>query len=263
MTGMLDSWSAPHQQGEPFYGRSNWTDRPTTVHLKPEDHRAGTVAARPPLFAGILPEDYTRIAGAARVKEFARGDMLYIGGDSVSQVLLLTSGFAKISQFGLSGMEVILRLSVPGDVLGAMGLFTTGLHFTTAQAFRNCRALVWDAPTFRALVTRYPVLHQNMVKILSEDLLELQERFREVATERVAPRVARQLVRVLSRIGRSVNGAVEVSLTREELAQMTGTTLFSVSRLLSAWEERGLVKPRREGVTICDVPSLRMVAEEG
>jgi CRP/FNR family transcriptional regulator, nitrogen oxide reductase regulator len=262
MTVMLDNWSTPYQQGEPFYGRSNWTDRSTTVPLKHGDNRAGAVAARPPLFSGILAEDYARIAAAARVKEFVRGEMLYIGGDSVSQVLLLTSGFAKISQFGLSGMEVILRLSVPGDVLGAMGLFTTGLHFTTAQAFRMCRALVWDAPTFRALVTRYPVLHQNMVKILSEDLLELQERFREVATERVAPRVARQLVRLLKRIGRSVNGAVEVSLTREELAQMTGTTLFTVSRLLSAWEERGMVKPRREGVTICDVPLLRAMSEE-
>jgi CRP-like cAMP-binding protein len=70
------------------------------------------------------------------------------------------------------------------------------------------------------------------------------------------------LVRLLKRIGRSVNGAVEVSLTREELAQMTGTTLFTVSRLLSAWEERGMVKPRREGVTICDVPLLRAMSEE-
>jgi CRP-like cAMP-binding protein len=263
MTGMLDNWSAPYQQGEPFYDRSKWTDRSTTVQLKHGDNVAGKVAVRPPLFSGILPEDYARIAAAARVKEFARGEMIYIGGDSVSQVLLLTSGFAKISQFGLGGAEVILRLSVPGDVLGAMGLFTTGLHFTTAQAFRLCRALVWDAPTFKTLVARYPVLHQNMVKILSEDLLELQERFREVATERVAPRVARQLVRLLKRIGRSVNGAVEVSLTREELAQMTGTTLFTVSRLLSAWEERGMVKPRREGVTICDLPLLRAVSEEG
>src|ERR1035441_4676809 len=203
---MLDNWSTPYQQGEPFHGRSNWTDRSTTVHPRQGDSRAGTAAARPPLFSGILSEDYARIAAAARVKEFARGEMLYIGGDSVSQVLLLTSGFAKISQFGLSGMEVILRLSVPGDVLGAMDLFTTGLHFTTAQAFRMCRALVWDAPTFRALVARYPVLHQNMVRILSEDLLRIQERFREVATERVAPRVARQLVRLLNRIDRERTG---------------------------------------------------------
>jgi CRP-like cAMP-binding protein len=259
---MTDNWSTPQQQGEPFHGRPNWADRSTAVHLKQGDNQLETAGTRPPLFSGILPEDYSRIASSARVKEFERGEMLYVGGDSVQQVLLLTSGFAKISQFGLSGTEVILRLSVPGDVLGAMGLFTTGLHFTTCQAFRSCRALVWDASTFKALVTRYPVLHQNMVRILSEDLLELQERFREVATERVGPRVARQLVRLLKRIGRSVNGAVEVSLTREELAQMTGTTLFTVSRLLSAWEALGMVRPRREAVTICNVQSLRAMAEE-
>jgi len=260
---MMQNWSSPYPQGEPFYDRPSAADHPTTVHLKQGDNRAGMVAARPSLFSGILPADYSRISAAARVKEFQRGEMLYIGGDSVQHVMLLTSGFVKISQFGLSGTEVILRFSVPGDVLGAMGLFTTGRHCTTARAFRLCRALVWDAPTFKSLLARYPVLHQEMVRIISEDLVELEERFREVATERVAPRVARQLVRLLKRIGRTVNGGVEVCLTREDLAQMTGTTLFSVSRLLSAWEERGIAMPRREAVMIRDVQALHAIAEEG
>ena len=220
------------------------------------------VEDRPPLFSGILPGDYTGISAAARVKEFARGEMVYIEGDSVQQVLLLTSGIVKITQLGLNGTEVILRLGVPGDVLPAMDLFSTGRHCTTAQAFRLCRALVWDAPVFKALVERFPVLHQNMVRILGGYLLELEERFREVATERVGPRVARQVVRLLEKIGRPVNGEVEIGLSREELAQMTGTTLFTVSRLLSAWEARGMVRPRREAVTICDVQSLRAMSEE-
>ncbi|MDE3160449.1 MAG: winged helix-turn-helix domain-containing protein, partial [Acidobacteriota bacterium] len=62
--------------------------------------------------------------------------------------------------------------------------------------------------------------------------------------------------------GRPAEGAIEVGLSREELAQMTGTTLFTVSRLFSAWEARGLVKPRREAVTICDVQALRAIAKE-
>ena len=202
-----------------------------------------------------------RIAAAARVKEFSRGEVLYLEGDSVRQVLLLTSGVVKINKLGLSGMEVILRLGVPGDVLGALGLFSTGSHCTSAQAFRQCRALVWDASAFKALVERFPVLHQNMARILGEHLLELEERFREVATERVGPRVARQVVRLMEQIGQSVDGAVEIGLSREELAQMTGTTLFTVSRLLSAWEARGIVRPRREAVAICDVPSLRAIAK--
>jgi CRP-like cAMP-binding protein len=217
---------------------------------------------RSPLFSGVLPEDYNKILAGAHVKDLARGDKLYLEGDSVQQVLILTSGFAKVTQLGLSGAEVILRFGVPGDVLGAVELFSTGRHCTTAQAFRSCRALVWDARAFKAVVESFPVLHQNMVRILVRHLLELEERFREVATERVGLRVARQVVRLLETIGQPVGSAIEIVLSREELAQMTGTTLFTVSRLLSAWEGRGLVRPRREAMTICDVPSLRAICEE-
>jgi hypothetical protein len=63
----------------------------------------------------------------------------------------------------------------------------------------------------------------------------------------------------MAQIGQPVDGAVEIGLSREELAQMTGTTLFTVSRLLSAWEARGMVRPRREAVTIFDVQSLRAI----
>jgi CRP-like cAMP-binding protein len=261
MMFISENWNDSYQKREPVSSRSNGADYSSIVHRKNGDNPAATVARRPPLFSGILPGDYTRLSAAARVKDFARGEMLYIEGDSVQQVLLLTSGFAKINKLGLSGTEVLLRFSVPGDVLGAVGLFSTGKHCTTAQAFRLCRALVWDATAFKAIVERFPVLNQNMVRIVADELLELEERFREVATERVGPRVARQLGRLLEKIGRPVDGAIEIGLSREELAQMTGTTLFTVSRLLSAWEARGIVKPRREAVTICDVQSLLAITE--
>ncbi len=252
-----------HKQGAPFNGRGDSAGHSSIVHYKNRDNnQCGTAAERPPLFAGILPGDYAKISGAARVREFARGEILYIEGESVQHVLLLTAGVAKINKLGTNGTEVILGLGVAGDVLGAMGLFSTGTHCTTAQAFRPGRALVWDRAAFKALVERFPVLHQNMVRILGEYVRELEERFREVATERVGPRVARQLVRLLEKIGRPVNDAIEVGLSREELAQMTGTTLFTVSRLVSAWEARGMVRPRRESVMVCDVQSLRALSQE-
>jgi CRP-like cAMP-binding protein len=68
-------------------------------------------------------------------------------------------------------------------------------------------------------------------------------------------------MRLHEKIGLAVNGVIEIGLSREELAQMTGTTLFTVSRLLSAWEERGMVKPRRESVTVCDVEALNAISE--
>jgi CRP-like cAMP-binding protein len=247
---------------EPFASRSGWADWPSIVQRRNGDANGGMLVPPPPLFAGLPASDYKEVFAAAHVKEFTRGELIYIEGDSVQQVLLLTSGIVKITQIGLSGAEVILRLGIPGDVIGAVDLCSTGRHCTTAQAFRTCRVLVWDPLAFKALEERFPVLRQNMVRILGECLLELEQRFREVATERVGPRVARQLVRLLGKIGKPMNGEVEICISREELAQMTGTTLFTVSRLLSAWQARGMVKPRREAVVICDIQSLRAIAQE-
>jgi CRP-like cAMP-binding protein len=261
MTVMLAQVNYPHQQIGPFLSRSNGAIPSTDVQPKNRDYHAAVEIARPPLFAGILPGDYARIAAAARVKTFARGEMLYLEGEPVRQVILLTSGFAKLTHNGLSGMEVILRIGVSGDVLGATGLFSTRGHCSTAQAFRGCRALVWEASAFNILVERFPVLHQNMARILGADLLELEERFREVATEKVGSRLARQLLRLVKRIGWPVNGGVEIDVSREDLAQMTGTTLFTVSRLLSAWAVLGAVTLRREAVTICNAESLLAISE--
>jgi CRP/FNR family transcriptional regulator, nitrogen oxide reductase regulator len=235
---------------------------PSAAHRRNGDNHGETLVERPRLFSGILPADYAGICRGARVKQFTRGEMLYFEGDAVERVLLLTSGSAKVTKLGRGGEEVILRLTVPGDVLGAVGLFSSGMHCTTAQAFRACQALVWDARVFEDLVERFPVLHKNMAAILGEYLRELEDRFREVATGRVGPRIALQLLRLLKSIGRPVNAGVEIGLSREELAQMTGTTLFTVSRLLSAWEARGVVRPRRQAVAICDVQSLREISEE-
>ena len=217
---------------------------------------------QPPLFFGILPQDFARIRAAACANEFARGEVLFVEGEAVRRVLLLTSGLVKVTKLGLSGTEVILRLSTPGDVLGAIGLVSTGLHAATTQAFRSCRALSWDASTFKSLSERYPVMYSNMVRMLSSHLMELEGRFHEVATEKVEPRVACQVMRLLKQVGRTVARGIEIGLSREELAQMTGTTLFTVSRLLSAWEARGIVEPGREVVTVRNYPALRAIAAD-
>ena len=216
--------------------------------------------ASAPLFTGISVENFRRLSAAARLKKFARGEMLYWEGDPIEQVLFLISGFVKITQKGPRGFEVILRLGAPGDVFDAVGLFFGGRHYTTARAMRGCGALAWPAGTFKDLVERLPVLHQNMIRFICGQLQELEQRFRELATERVAPRVARQLIRLQEQVGSAPKREVGVSL--ESLAQMTGTTLYTVSRLLSAWEAQGLVNSRRESVMISDVRALRKVFEE-
>ena len=259
---MWEECNDPGPENGRFCNRAKEAEPVCPAHYKGGHGHCGGVAEQPRLFAGISPGDYERITADARLKRFERGERLYFAGDSVQSVTLLTSGCVKITQLSPSGMEVILRLAAPGDVLGAACLLSAGKHGTTAEAFRPCSGMAWDARTFKDLVQRFPVLRQNAARIVSEDLIELEKRFREVATEKVGQRVARQLVRLRKQIGQPVNGEVEVGISREQLAQMTGTTLFTVSRLLSAWEARGVVGPRREAVTIHDIQALGAICEE-
>jgi hypothetical protein len=124
----------------------------------------------------------------------------------------------------------------------------------------------WARPIFigrnvTPLEMELPVLRQNMTRLICGHVQVLEERLREVATEHVAPRVARQLIRLQEQVGSPQKGLVEIGLSREGLAQMTGTTLYTVSRLLSTWEEHGLVTCRRESMMISDIRALRKVFE--
>lgn len=141
-----------------------------------------------PLFSGILPDDYRRISAVARVQEFALGETLYLEGDAVEQVFLLTSsGLVKTTRRGPGGIEVALRVGAPGDVLGAVNLFTSSRHTTTAQALRTGYAVVWEARVFKSLVESLPVVLQNIIRLAGEHLQELERRFRELTTESVVP----------------------------------------------------------------------------
>jgi CRP/FNR family transcriptional regulator, nitrogen oxide reductase regulator len=122
--------------------------------------------------------------------------------------------------------------------------------------------IMWDMRTIESMAERFPVLQRNTIAILTERLLGLQERFYELATEKVASRLARTLVRLLESVGRKAGEAVRIGLSREELAQMAGTTLFAVSRLLSEWSQRGIIDARREAVLVYDDSRLLELAGE-
>ena len=209
-----------------------------------------------PLFSDIPGTECREILSAAHEKHFARRETLFLEGDPVRQVILLTSGTAKVVQFGQNGTEVILALRGPGDVVGTTGLRSENRHCAMAQTLTPATALVWDATVFEAISRRYLTLATNITYILCQQLHELEQRFQEISTEKVSVRLSHQLVRLLKQIGRRVQGGIEIRLSREELAQLTGTTLFTVSRLLSDWDHRGFVSTRREAVSVLNPQAL-------
>jgi CRP-like cAMP-binding protein len=213
------------------------------------------------LFSDLSPRERRAIISGACQIDFRRWQTIFCLGDAVEQVALLLSGWVKITQPGPRGSEVILRLSGSGDVVGTLGSGSEHKHGSTAQTVRPCTALVWDSETFDQLLERYDLFRSNMVRALEERLQEMEQRFREVSTESVGSRLSSELIRLSKRFGDSVNGHQEICLSRQELAQLTGTTLATVSRHLCRWQALGMISIGREMVHVCDVTALTQFSE--
>ena len=176
------------------------------------------------------------------------------------EVLLIISGCVKLLQVGANGNEIILRLSGPGELIGISESHSR-THTSTARAQQLCTALAWEISTFEAIFERHTFLRRNMLNMLLHHLDDMHERFREISTERVAVRLSSQIIRMMHQVGRQVNGGTEINISREELAQLTGTTLFTVSRLLSDWRRQGIVAARRHALSIRNPRALVDLSE--
>jgi|SRR5579871_1313041 len=202
-----------------------------------------------PLFAGISSKERSDILSTAQSRQFLRGETIHRQGEPVEELVMLTSGCAKIVQFSSKGAEVIFRLCGPGELVGLEGVSTKSSHRTTAQALQSCEAVVWPITAFDLLCQRVSRLGLNGVSILEAQLKEMEERFTEISTEQVPARLSRQLARLTDQIGYQENGMLVVRISREGLGQLTGISLYTVSRLLSEWQRRGILRTR--GREIC------------
>lgn len=214
------------------------------------------------LFTGLTHEACIEIASCARARTFARDELLFMQGQPVRNLVLLQDGSVKLTQLSSGGNEVILWMNGKGDAVGVSPETPACSHTCSARALENCKALTWEYSRLQALLAEHPQIRKNINQILANRLQELEERFREVATEKVAKRLALALLRLLKQVGKQHQAGIQVSLSREELAQMTGTTLFTISRILSKWSDEGFILPRREAVVVRDPARLGQIGDE-
>jgi CRP/FNR family transcriptional regulator, nitrogen oxide reductase regulator len=217
-----------------------------------------------PLLHGLSSEALGEVVGRAQEKAFGAGATIFREGEPAAALFLVVVGRVKLTQVAADGHEVIIRLVGPGHAIAAVSLFEDAAYPATASAVADTTVVVWPHEAVREMFERHPVLAVNAMRMLSERLREVQERFRELATERVAQRIARTLLRLVRQAGRRVERGVllDLPLSRQDLAEMTGTTLYTVSRTLSEWEARGILESGRERVLITSPHALVALAED-
>jgi CRP/FNR family transcriptional regulator, nitrogen oxide reductase regulator len=217
-----------------------------------------------PLFQDLPQAGLEEAAKLARAEQAGEGEFFFIQGDPAERIYVLAEGQVKLGQINADGQQVLMRVIGPGTLFGAVALAQVEEYPVTAEAAEAALALSWAKRDLMKLTAAYPQLALNAMKLMAGHVQEFQQRFRELATERVERRLARTLLRLASQNGRKVEEGVliDLPLTRQDLAEMTGTTLFTVSRTLSAWEAQGLVVSGRERVVIRYPHGLVSIAED-
>jgi CRP-like cAMP-binding protein len=214
-------------------------------------------------FNNLEAEARQDITAAATPVSRARGSRLFRQGAAARHFYVLQRGRIKLTQITPDGQLVLLRLVVPGEAFGGVAALGQRTYPVSAEVAEDCAALSWNGRTMDRLLRAHPQLAINYIELLSERLHDMQARYEELATEQVEQRLARMLLRLVRRAGRRVEAGVlvDVRLSRQELAEMTGTSLFTVSRILNRWQEAGVILSSRQRVLVRQPHGLVSIAE--
>jgi CRP/FNR family transcriptional regulator, nitrogen oxide reductase regulator len=215
------------------------------------------------VFQNATDEDLKLIAQQSIERSIEEGEFFFFQGDPAAYLYVLISGRAKLMQTNPAGQQVNLRTINDWQMFGALGAVRDGATYpASAQAMENSTALAIKSEYMQELMQTRPYLSFDLMKLMTGYIQEMQERYRELATEKVERRIARALLRLASQMGVKSEGGIELSFTRQDLAEMSGTTLYTVSRILSDWERQGLVEAGRERVLIRNPHGVVSIAEE-
>ena len=217
------------------------------------------------LFQGVAQNELEGLLKAAHRKHLLAGEFFFLQDDPAEYMYVLLEGRVKLSQVGPEGDQVLIRVITPVSLFALVAITTASNYLVTAQAAEDSLALYWTRHELMDFVLRTPQVAHNAMRIMAERLQEIQERFRQVTSERVERRLVYTLFRLAAQAGKKVDEGVliDLTLTRQDLAEMSGTTLYTVSRLLSGWEKQGLVLASREQVIICNPHGLASILEDG
>lgn len=198
-------------------------------------------------FRGLPSAVVNEAAEGAAVRDLEKGESLFQQGDVAAHHYLVAAGRIRLDQTTPDGKNVVLRFMGPGDLIGSVAVFRNAPYPATPVAVEDSRLLSWSAGRMEALILEHPALAARAMAMMGERIIELQERLQQVSTQQVERRIASALLRIASQSGRRVEAGVEIPfpLARQDLAELTGTTLHTVSRTLSAWIEAGILEGKR------------------
>ncbi len=213
-------------------------------------------------FAGLDRAVLQEVLAAASLIAFSADEILLRQGDEATTFVMLVEGRAKLLQVTPDGTQILVRYIGPGKECGIVSMLPHSVNKLTAQAMDPGWHLRWPGAALASLAQTHPAIAMNALRLMTLRNEELQQRYQELLTDCVAQRLAITLLRLVGQAGRQLaqGTLIDLPLSREDLAQMAGTTLYTVSRTLSFWEQAGLIESGRGRVVILKMEEFEALA---
>ena len=207
-------------------------------------------------------EDLNLLVEKSITRSIEEGEFFYFQGDQAKFLYILISGRVKLLQSNPAGQQVNMRIINEWQVFGAIGAVRPNATYPiTAQTLESSSALAIESSFLREMMSTRPYLNMGLMELMTNYVREMQERYRELATEKSERRLALTILRLASQIGIKSGGSIELPLSQQNIAEASGSTIFTVSRTLSEWEKQGLVETGRARILIRNPHGLVKIAE--
>lgn len=218
--------------------------------------------AQIPLFRRVGADDRERLAAVAYVKTYDRGDHVFHEGDPSDFFFVVMTGRVKVYKRGPTGNDIILELFGPGGPLGAVAAYESRPYPASAAALESTSCLLIPRQQFFALLEQHPSLVRGLLGSLSLRLVELTTRLAELTGGRVETKFARLFLKLADQLGRPERGGtfVPLVLSRQELADLTGTTIETSIRIMSRWGKEDVLRTEKDGFVLVDRTELDTLA---
>lgn len=218
-------------------------------------------------FQGLSPAEVETILTGTTTARLSAGEPLFVQGDPADRFFLLKEGWLKVTQVTADGQKLIVRIVHPGEFFGFAPALQRDAYPGTCEAIVDSEALVWPRRRWKAVLGAAPSVTLSIVQAIGRKLDEAHDRLREMTTEEAARRVARLVLRLRAKAGEDALDSDEgielpYPLTRQDIADMSGNTLHTVSRIMAAWEGQGVLGRGRRKVVIADLAALQEIAGE-
>lgn len=221
----------------------------------------GTGPARG-FWAGLTEEDRGVLSDLGRIAVFPAGALMCVEGEPATRVYVLMDGWVKIRSVTSDGHELVLALRGRGEVVGELAGETDGYRTASVQAIGTVRALVVGYEKFSSFLDSHLGAGHAYRRMFAKRWNDTDTALRTRSVTSGAQRLARLLLDLAGRHGTGTEREIHVAmpLTQVELASLAGTSRATVTRALSNWRRRGIIRTGQLDLTITDLGTLRKVA---